>query len=43
MMLFDEPEPHPMVKEFAALELDSLSPREALDWLYRWRERSKGS
>ena len=43
MMLFGEPEPHPMVDEFAALELDSLSPREALDWLYRWRERPRGS
>ncbi|HKY60860.1 MAG TPA: DNA mismatch repair protein MutS [Gemmatimonadota bacterium] len=40
MTLFGEPEPHPMVEEFAALELDTLSPREALEWLYRWRERS---
>jgi DNA mismatch repair protein MutS len=37
MTLFGEPEPHPMVDEFAALELDSLSPREALNWLYRWK------
>ncbi|MGH7564312.1 MAG: DNA mismatch repair protein MutS, partial [Gemmatimonadota bacterium] len=35
--LFGEPEPHPMVKDLHALELDSLSPRKALDWLYRWK------
>jgi DNA mismatch repair protein MutS len=37
MTLFGEPQPHPMVEELARLELDSLSPREALEWLYRWR------
>ncbi len=43
MTLFAEPGPHPFVEEFASLELDSLSPREALDWLYRWRERLRGN
>lgn len=37
MTLFGEPGRHPMVDELAELDLDSLSPREALEWLYRWR------
>jgi hypothetical protein len=35
MTLFGEPQPHPMVEEFEKLELDALSPKEALEWLYR--------
>ena len=31
--------PHPLVEELAGLALDELSPRQALDLLYRWRER----
>jgi DNA mismatch repair protein MutS len=38
MTLFGEQEPHPMVEELQALDLDSLSPKDALEWLYRWRE-----
>ena len=37
MTLFGEFGRHPMVEELAELDLDSLSPREALGWLYRWR------
>jgi DNA mismatch repair protein MutS len=40
MMLFGEPEPHPLVEEFRSLDLDSMSPQQALNWLYRWRDRS---
>ena len=40
MMLFGEPAPHPLVEEFRSLDLDSLSPQQALNWLYRWRDRS---
>ncbi|MFD2191211.1 DNA mismatch repair protein MutS [Pistricoccus aurantiacus] len=29
--------PHPLVEELETLELDDLSPRQALDLLYRWR------
>ncbi|MDW5377323.1 DNA mismatch repair protein MutS [Halomonas sp. HP20-15] len=31
--------PHPLVEELDGLALDELSPRQALDLLYRWRER----
>jgi DNA mismatch repair protein MutS len=41
MTLFGEHEPHPMVEEFAALDVDSLSPREALEWLYKWQRGSR--
>ncbi|TDX29894.1 DNA mismatch repair protein MutS [Modicisalibacter xianhensis] len=30
--------PHPVVEELAGLALDELSPRQALELLYRWRE-----
>ncbi|QEA37946.1 DNA mismatch repair protein MutS [Pistricoccus aurantiacus] len=30
--------PHPLVEELETLELDELSPRQALDLLYRWRK-----
>ncbi|MGH7589183.1 MAG: DNA mismatch repair protein MutS, partial [Gemmatimonadota bacterium] len=36
MTLFGEAEPHPMVEELRSLKLDSLSPRDALELLYRW-------
>ncbi|MEE4191006.1 MAG: DNA mismatch repair protein MutS [Halieaceae bacterium] len=37
--LFAAPEPHPVVDELEALDVDSLSPRQALDILYRLREK----
>ncbi|RAH39244.1 DNA mismatch repair protein MutS [Halomonas sp. SL1] len=30
--------PHPMVESLSGLALDELSPRQALEWLYRWQE-----
>ncbi|MDT0502689.1 MULTISPECIES: DNA mismatch repair protein MutS [unclassified Halomonas] len=35
--LFASP-PHPMVEELDGLALDDLTPRQALEMLYRWRE-----
>ncbi|MEW6613061.1 MAG: DNA mismatch repair protein MutS [Pseudomonadota bacterium] len=35
------PAQHPVVAALAELDPDSLSPREALDWLYRLREQAK--
>ncbi|HET8790471.1 MAG TPA: DNA mismatch repair protein MutS, partial [Modicisalibacter sp.] len=31
---------HPLVEELGGLKLDELTPRQALDLLYRWRENS---
>ncbi|MEQ9464539.1 MAG: DNA mismatch repair protein MutS [Haliea sp.] len=39
--LFSEPAPHPVLEELAALEIDNLSPRQALELLYRWRSEQK--
>ncbi|SDL40233.1 DNA mismatch repair protein MutS [Modicisalibacter muralis] len=30
--------PHPLIEELSGLALDELTPRQALDLLYRWRE-----
>jgi DNA mismatch repair protein MutS len=30
--------PHPLVEELGGLALDDLTPRQALELLYRWRE-----
>nr|WP_297459781.1 DNA mismatch repair protein MutS [uncultured Halomonas sp.] len=30
--------PHPLIEELGGLKLDELTPRQALDLLYRWRE-----
>ena len=35
--LFGATEPHPMVDEYEDLNLDEMSPLQALQWLYRWR------
>jgi DNA mismatch repair protein MutS len=29
--------PHPLVEELEALALDDLTPRQALELLYRWK------
>ncbi|HET6341710.1 MAG TPA: DNA mismatch repair protein MutS [Gemmatimonadota bacterium] len=39
MTLFGEAEPHPMVESYRRLDLDGMSAREALDWLFLWRDR----
>ncbi|RAR63554.1 DNA mismatch repair protein MutS [Onishia taeanensis] len=31
--------PHPLLDELAGLDVDGLSPRQALELLYRWREK----
>jgi len=33
------PEENPWLEELEQLDLDSLTPREALNLLYRWKER----
>jgi DNA mismatch repair protein MutS len=33
--LFHEPAPHPVLEQLEALDVDSLSPRDALELLYR--------
>ncbi|RTR03459.1 DNA mismatch repair protein MutS [Halomonas nitroreducens] len=30
--------PHPLVESLAGLSLDDVTPRQALEWLYRWQE-----
>ncbi|MDN3557566.1 DNA mismatch repair protein MutS [Halomonas maura] len=30
--------PHPVVESLSGLQLDELTPRQALEWLYRWQE-----
>jgi DNA mismatch repair protein MutS len=35
--LFAAPAPHPLLEELKALDIDGLSPRQALDTLYRFR------
>ncbi|MBW3661185.1 MAG: sigma 54-interacting transcriptional regulator [Gemmatimonadetes bacterium] len=37
MSLFGGTESHPMLKAFDSLNLDVLTPIQALEWLYRWR------
>ena len=37
--LFAMPGPHPVLEELQDLEVDNLSPRQALDILYRLREK----
>ena len=37
--LFTAPEPHPVVEAVAALDVDSMSPREALETLYKLRDK----
>ncbi len=39
--LFSEPAPHPVLDELATLDIDSLSPRQALELLYHWRALDK--
>lgn len=36
--LFASP-PHPLVEALEKLDLDSLSPRQAQEWLYQWRDK----
>ncbi|MGH7543110.1 MAG: DNA mismatch repair protein MutS, partial [Gemmatimonadota bacterium] len=38
MTLFGEAERHPMVESYRRLDLDGMSAREALDWLFLWRD-----
>ncbi|PLW82744.1 DNA mismatch repair protein MutS [Kineobactrum sediminis] len=37
--LFNSPQPHPVIDQLEALDLDELSPREALDLLYQMRSK----
>jgi DNA mismatch repair protein MutS len=37
--LFSQPDPHPVLVELEQLDVDALSPREALELLYRIRSR----
>jgi DNA mismatch repair protein MutS len=37
--LFSQPEPHPILVELEQMDVDELSPREALELLYRIRSR----
>ena len=39
MMLFGDSVSHPIIEDLARLDLDAMSPREALEWLYRWRDQ----
>ena len=36
-----EPEPDPLIDEIRAIDADELTPRQALDLLYRWSEEAK--
>ena len=40
--LFATPPPHPLVTELETVDVDSLSPRQALELLYRWKSGSGG-
>ncbi|MCW4149685.1 DNA mismatch repair protein MutS [Halomonas sp. 18H] len=31
--------PHPMVESLGSLGVDNMTPRQALEWLYHWKER----
>lgn len=33
------PPPHPLIDALEQLDIDAMSPRQALDWLYAWRDR----
>ena len=37
--LFSSPAPHPLLAELEQLDIDDLSPRQALETLYRLRSR----
>ncbi len=43
LALFDEPELHPLLSEIADLDVEDMSPRQALDYLFELRERLRVS